>query len=95
MFPSDLSSSGVSLTKTFAIWSSAIAAYVIMGYNIQSNYWMPVFLEARTGRRVYGVRYMEWTIDACGLIWLDCYCLFNRSLSEFKMALFWTVAYMM
>ena len=42
------------------------ATYVIMGYNIQSNYWMPVFLEARTGRRVYGVRYMEWTIDACG-----------------------------
>merc|ERR1712093_564855 len=25
MFPSDLSSSGVSLTKTFAFWSSAIA----------------------------------------------------------------------
>ena len=27
-----------------------------------------VFEEPRTHRRVYGVRYMEWTVDACGLV---------------------------
>ena len=35
------------------------ATYVIMGYNMGSKNWMPVFVEGRTGRRVYGVRYME------------------------------------
>jgi putative membrane protein len=66
------------------------AAYVIMGWN-----WMPVFLEPRTGRRVYGVRYMEWLVDACGLVSLDCHCLFGRSFHESRWVHVWTVSYMM
>ena len=38
---------------------------------------------------------MEWLVDACGLIWLDCHCLFSCRLQEFRMALVWTVAYIM
>ena len=69
------------------------ATYVILGYNL-----MPVFVVHRPGvasRRVYAVRYMEWAVDATGLIWLDCHCLFSRNFNEFRMAIVWTVAYML
>eukprot|EP00854_Cymbomonas_tetramitiformis_P005605 gene5605-6791_t len=52
--------------------------YLLMGTNI-----MPVFLDPRTGRRVYGVRYMVWFVDACGLIYLDCRCLFSQEFKSF------------
>ena len=38
---------------------------------------MLVFEEPRTGRRVYAVRYMEWAVDVCGLVYLDCTILFG------------------
>ena len=63
--------------------------YVIMGYNL-----MPINVvieEPRTHRRVYAIRYMEWCVDACGLVFLDCYCLFNREFHEFRWAIVWTV----
>jgi hypothetical protein len=66
------------------------ATYVIMGYNL-----MPVFLETRTGRRVYGVRYMEWLVDACGLVYLDCHILFGQRVENFYMAFVWSVAYVL
>lgn len=77
-----------------------IAEYLVVGatYAIMGCNWMPVnavFREPRTGRRVYGVRYMEWLSDACGLVYLDCHCLLNRDFAEFKMAIAWTIAYIM
>ena len=39
--------------------------YIIMGADLIPGV---VFEEPRTHRRVYGVRYMEWTVDACGLV---------------------------
>ena len=58
-----------------------------------NNNWRDATLLER--RRVYAVRYMEWLSDACGLIFLDCHCLFSRDFHEFRMAIFWTIAYIM
>ena len=66
------------------------ATYIIMGANL-----IPVFEEPRTGRRVYAVRYMEWTIDACGLVYLDCRILFGMQFSKFRMLLVYSVLYML
>ena len=66
------------------------ATYIIMDANL-----IPVFEEPRTGRRVYAVRYMEWTIDACGLVYLDCRILFGMQFSKFRMLLVYSVLYML
>lgn len=64
--------------------------YIIMGANI-----FPVFEEPRTGRRVYGVRYMEWTVDVCGLVYLDCRILFGMKFAQFRMLLVYSALYML
>ena len=61
-----------------------------MGANL-----VPVFEEPRSGRRVYAVRYMEWAVDACGLVYLDCRILFGMQFAQFRMVLVYTVLYML
>jgi hypothetical protein len=74
----------------FGEYFCVAAAYTIMSYNL-----MPVFLDPRTGRRVYCVRYMAWLVDGCGLMYMDSRILFNRSFREYRSLLFWTAANML
>merc|ERR1740129_2361500 len=85
-------------------WTCMVVVFLVEVITVALKVWSTwhdpalalVVAEQLSGRRVYGVRYMEWLIDACGLVFLDCYCLFNRrAFAEFRMAIFWTVAYIM
>ena len=38
---------------------------------------------------------MEWTIDACGLVYLDCRILFGMPFSKFRMLLVYSILYML